>query len=81
MEINKPYIIKFSEGEEVIVSLDFVEEKDGIKKFQTIKYDYDLLLDEKSVLTITVETSPLTIQEKAFTMHYDWFYGKHRRSA
>ncbi len=81
MEINKPYIIKFSEGEEVIVSLNFVEEKGGIKKFQTTKYDYDLFLDEKSVLTIIVETTPLTNQEKVFAMRYDWFYGKHRRSA
>ena len=81
MEINKPYIIKFSEGEEVIVSLNFVEEKDGIKKFQTTKYEYDLFLDEKSVLTITVETSPLTVEEKAWTIRYDWFYRKHRRSA
>ena len=73
METSKLLMIKFGNDE---VILELVEETNGICKYQTTKYNYDLDADEKSTLTFTLELSPMTDQEKKKTVLYNMFYGK-----
>ena len=74
METEEPYILQLGEGREI--TLEFVNETDGVFKFQATKYNTNLSLNEKSSITITLELSSLTDEERKSVLLYNMYNGK-----
>lgn len=73
MEDTNQFMIQFRNDE---VILDLVEQTLEKSVYKVTRYNYDINAGDKSKLTITVETSPITDKEKRSVLFFNLFTGK-----
>lgn len=73
MVADKTFTIQFAKDDDVVCEL--IEETPESSKYKVTKFNYDSDTCEKTILTITVELSPMTDKEKRSALFYKYFWG------
>ncbi len=74
MDAPKTYLITFNKNDDA--ELELIYETPSLCIYSSTKYSYDLENNEKSILKLLIEVSPLTDHERKICERNNHFYGK-----